>query len=174
MHTKLFKVFINLLIFTMCIFLTGCHNSPVTNSTSNINLSETDLVAGYLSAIDLVFNTSPEMNQDIKYLAIDTKALTNLNQEDCIKLLEELKTYHFEIIDASFEDLQNQGYINDAVFENGLFLKIEDTPFSNNQIQIMPSKWHSTTYAAGLSKVILTLNDEQNWNISDVGIPWKQ
>lgn len=173
MYRNLFKMFI-ILLLTMSYFLTGCQKPSSTSTTPTINISDTAIVEGYLSVIDLVFNIAPEMNTDLKYLAIDTDALTNLNEDDCTKFLDGLKIYNLEVLNASFEDLQKQGYIHDTVFENGLFLKIEDTPFANNQIQIIPSKWHTTTYAAGLSKVILTLNSDNTWCITDSGIPWRQ
>ncbi len=173
MYENLFKIAI-ILSFTLSLFLSGCQNTSGPATAPAINLSETAIVDGYLSAIDLVFNTSPEMNKGLKYLAIDTSTLTNLNEVERTNLIEGLNTYNLEILNASFEELQQQGLVSDTVFENGIFLKIEDAPFVNGQIQITPSKWHSTTYAAGLSKVILTLNANNTWDITDSGIAWKQ
>lgn len=176
MNQKLLKVFFTLILsMSVPILFIGCQNSSSASSTISpaINIAETQLVEAYLEAIDLVYNTSPELNNNLKYLAIDTSVLINLDEEGRTLLLEGLKNYNVEVLDCSFEELGEQGYLKDALFENGLFLKIEDTPVTNNQIQISPSKWRSTTYAAGLSKIILTLQDN-TWTLTESGIPWLQ
>lgn len=176
MTQKFFKPFFILtLSLTAAYFFTGCQNTaqPPATPIATIDAAETKLIEAYLEAIDLVYNTAPEMNENLKYLAIDTSTLINLNELDHSKLLEGLTRYNVEILDCSFEALNEQGYLKDALFENGLFLKIEDTLPANNQIQIIPSKWRSTTYAAGLSKVILTLQDN-TWTVTSPGIPWLQ
>lgn len=178
MIQKLLKfILVPILCFSTSILIVGCQSSATSSSSSPntpiANATETKLVDAYLKAIDLVLNTSPELNNALKYLAIDTSVLINLDATSRSQLLEVLEQYNVEVLDCSFEALGEQGYLKDALFENGLFLKIEDTPVSNNQIQIIPSKWRSTTYAAGLSKVILTLQDNI-WTVTEEGIPWLQ
>lgn len=174
--SKLFFTFIFCL--TISILLIGCQNSSesstLTNVTSTIDVTKTNLVDAYLEAIDLIYHTSPELNEPIKYLAIDTSVLLHLDEESRTNLLTGLSDYGVNVLDSSFEDLNTQGYLKDGYFEEGLFLKLEDSPITNNQITLVPSKWRSTTYAAGLSKVILTLQDEDTWVITDSGIPWRQ
>ena len=147
-------------------------DTPKPAPTSSSTLTKgTTLEQAIVAAIDEVMAQNPEFNDNARYLGIDTSVLTSLDEEGKAALLATLEKYNLTIIDAPFEKLQQEGYIKDLIFTEGLFLQIEEEVVSENEIILYPSKWRSTTLHIGCSQMVLT-KSESGWHLSTIGNWW--
>jgi len=128
-------------------------------------------VEAYTTVIDKLYKEDSGLNGDIKYLAIDTSLMVNLNDKTKVKLLKHLEKYGFTVLDMSFEDLQKTGYIKNLQFEEGILFQIEDEPMENNRIKMKASKWRSGKGAIGYNHLILNYKDGK-WEISGLNEMW--
>lgn len=147
-------------------------DTPKPAPTSSSTLTKgTTLEQAIAAAIDEVMMQNPEFNDNARYLGIDTSVLTRLDKEGKAALLVTLEKYNLTILDAPFEKLQQEGYIKDLIFTEGLFLQIEEEVVSENEIILYPSKWRSTTLHIGCSQMVLT-KSESGWHLSTIGNWW--
>lgn len=65
----------------------------------------------YESIIDLIMNTSPELNSNAKYIAIDTDSFTLLEDKDL--LIDYMKKYNSNVFKSSFKDLEKNNYLSE-------------------------------------------------------------
>ena len=147
-------------------------DTPKPTSTPSSTLTKgTTLEEALVAAIDEVMAQNPGFNDNARYLGIDTSMLTSLEEEGKAALLTALEKYNLTILDAPFEKLQQEGYIKDLIFTEGLFLQIEEEVVSENEIILYPSKWRSTTLHIGCSQMVLTQSDS-GWHLSAIGNWW--
>ena len=147
-------------------------DAPAPSPSPTTVLKEGSSLAEALEAvIDEVMAKDPNFNQNARYLAIDTSMLTTLDDSGKANLLVALEKYGLTIIDAPFETLQQEGYIQDMIFTDGIFLQIEEESSSDNELVLYPSKWRSTTLHIGCSQMVLT-QSETGWQLSKIGNWW--
>ena len=128
-------------------------------------------VDAYLLVIDKLYVEDPGLNNDITYLAIDTENMINLTETGKERLLTELEKYGHEVLNATFEELEEQGLIEDLHFPDGILFRIKDTPMEDNTITMDASKWRSGTGAYGYDGTELKYENEM-WEIKDIGSGW--
>lgn len=130
-----------------------------------------DVVDGYKMVIDKLYNEDKGLNSDIKYIAIDTSSIVNLNDDTKAKLLKQLESYGFIVLDMTYSELEEQGYIEELYFKEGIFFKIEDESMKNNTIKMNVSKWRSGLGAIGYNDFIIKCNNGE-WKIVKIGESW--
>ncbi len=171
-----------LLILLIMVFTVGCAvnqdaNKPKLGNEEGTNTSQTpekkedNIVEAYMTVIDKLYEEDSGLNGNIKYIAIDTSKMTNLTEEGKVELLKELESYGFTVLNMTSEELENQGYIKDLYFEEGILFNIEDQPIKNNSITMDVSKWRSGLGAIGYDNLVIKYKNGK-WEITKSGDAW--
>lgn len=152
------KKIIALLIFII-LFATGCSKE------------ELDMVGAYTTVIDKLYNEDTALNSDIKYIAVDTSLIKNLSDEQMSILLKKVEDYGYIVLDMTFEELEEQGYIDDLYFKEGILFKLEDVSKSKNSITMDVSKWRSGLGAIGYDDLVVKYQNGK-WEVKKTGSAW--
>lgn len=155
---------ITIFLILILLFISGC-------TTNNETGEVPDPMDAYLVVIDMLYKDDSVLNENIKYLAMDTTNMTNLTEEDKEILLEELEEYGHTVLNMTFEELEEEGYIEDLYFKEGILLEIDDEPMEDNAIKMNASKWKSGLGAIGYDGMIVEYNGEI-WEVTEVGGNW--
>lgn len=153
------KIFI-LLILSITVFTVACTQSE-----------EVDKVGAYATVIDKLYEEDSALNSEIKYIALDTSLIVNLNDEEKAELLKELENYGFSVLDMTFEELKDKGYVKDLYFEEGILFRIKDEPIKGNSITMDISKWRSGLGAIGYEGTVVKYKNGK-WEIDKQGNAW--
>ncbi len=146
------KIFI-LFILSITIFAVAC--------TQN---EEVDKIGAYTTVIDKLYEEDSALNSNIKYIAIDTSLIVKLSDEEKTELLKHLENYGFIILDMTFEELNEEGYIKDLYFEEGILFQIKDESIKGNSITMDISKWRSGLGAIGYDGAVVKYENGK-WEI---------
>lgn len=130
-----------------------------------------DTVGAYTTVIDKLYNEDMALNHEIKYIAIDTTLISNLSVEEKTDLLKEIEKYGYIVLDMTFKELEEQGYIEDLYFKEGILFKIEDKSMSGNTILMDVSKWRSGLGAIGYDELKVKYKNGK-WQITNIGSAW--
>ncbi|MEL7649941.1 MAG: hypothetical protein AAGU76_17810 [Sedimentibacter sp.] len=130
-----------------------------------------DAIGAYEAAIDRLYMEDEALNTGIKYLAIDTSEMVNLTEENKKTLLKNLEKYGLTVLDATMEQLKEQGYIKDTNFEEGILFKIRDEKMKNSSVAMDVSKFRSGLGAIGYDGMVIKYRDGR-WEITKSGSPW--
>lgn len=152
------KKIIALLIFII-LLATGCSKE------------ELDMVGAYTTVIDKLYNEDTALNSDIKYIAVDTSLIKNLSDEQMSILLKKVEDYGYIVLDMTFEELEEQGYIDDLYFKEGILFKLEDVSKSKNSITMDVSKWRSGLGAIGYDDLVVKYQNGK-WEVKKTGSAW--
>lgn len=152
------KKIIALLIFII-LLATGCSKE------------ELDMVWAYTTVIDKLYNEDTALNSDIKYIAVDTSLIKNLSDEQRSILLKKVEDYGYIVLDMTFEELEEQGYIDDLYFKEGILFKLEDVSKSKNSIIMDVSKWRSGLGAIGYDDLVVKYQNGK-WEVKKTGSAW--
>lgn len=153
------KIFV-LMILSITLFTAACAKSdPV------------DKVGAYTTVIDKLYEEDSALNSNIKYIALDTSSIVNLNNEEKAELLKELENYGFTVLDMTIEQLEEEGYVKDLYFEEGILFRIKDQPIKGNSITMDISKWRSGLGSIGYDGTIVKYKDGK-WEIDKQGNAW--
>jgi len=155
MKTKLL-----ILVVALIVLIVGCAKDSAPNAAD-----------AYKMVIDKLYNEDEGLNGDIKYVALDTSSMMNLTDETKAELLNRLEDYGLIVLDMNFKELEEQGYIQDLYFKEGVLFKIEDEPMKNNTITMNVSKWRSGTGAIGYNNLIIKYSRSE-WKITKLGESW--
>lgn len=153
------KIFI-LFILSITVFAVACTQSE-----------EVDKVGAYTTVIDKLYEEDSALNSNIKYIAIDTSLIVNLNDEEKAELLKELGNYGFIILDMNIEELKEEGYVKDLYFEEGILFQIKDELIERNSITMDISKWRSGLGAIGYDGTVVKYKNGK-WKIVEQGDAW--
>lgn len=153
------KIFI-LFLLSITVFTVACTQTE-----------KLDKVGAYTTVIDKLYEEDSGLNSNIKYIAIDTSQIVNLNDEEKAELLKELEDYNLEVLDMTFEELEKEGYIEDLYFEEGIFFEIEDEHIKRNSITMDISKWRSGLGAIGYDGTVIKYKNGE-WEIQKQGDAW--
>lgn len=143
----------------------------ITIITAGCSQEIQDPVGAYSTVIDKLYNESVALNHDIKFIAIDTSLINNLSEEQKSDLLKDVEKYGYEVLDMTFEELEEQGYIEDLYFKEGILFKLKDKPISRNSILMNVSKWRSGLGAIGYNDLKVEYKNG-NWKIKMTGSAW--
>lgn len=132
-----------------------------------------NLIEGYLSLIDDIYQEDNGLNSDIKTIALDTTGWINLTDIEKEIIFTKLKeTYGLDIIEGTFEELSEQGIIDkeNLYFPDGILIEISELTYDENKevITCAISKWRSGLGAIGASEVTAVLKDNK-WEITKEG-----
>lgn len=152
------KKIIALMIFIV-LLATGCSKE------------ELDMVWAYTTVIDKLYNEDTALNSDIKYIAVDTSLIKNLSDEQRSILLKKVEDYGYIVLDMTFEELEEQGYIDDLYFKEGILFKLEDVSKSKNSIIMDVSKWRSGLGAIGYDDLVVKYQNGK-WEVKKTGSAW--
>lgn len=130
-----------------------------------------DVVDAYKMVINKLYNEDKGLNNDIKYIAIDTSLMVNLTEDTKVELLKQLEEYGVIVLDMTYKELEEQGYIQDLYFKEGILFKIEDESMKSNTIKMNVSKWRSGLGAIGYNDLILKCIRGE-WRIVKIGESW--
>lgn len=130
-----------------------------------------DTVGAYTTVIDQLYNEDMALNSDIKYIAIDTSLMINLSEEQKQILLKELEKYGHTVLDMTFEELEEEGYIEELQFKEGIFFKISDELINGKSITMDVQKWRSGLGAIGYDDLVVKYNNSK-WEITKTGNAW--
>ena len=130
-----------------------------------------DPIDAYLLVIDKLYEEDTVLNDNIKYLAIDTTTMANLNDDNREILLEELDKYGHTVLDMTFYELEEEEYIRDLYFQKGILIRIEDEVMEDNIIKMNASKWKSGLGAIGYDGMTLEYNGEV-WEVTGIVSNW--
>ncbi len=143
----------------------------ITIIAAGCNQEITEPVGAYTTVIDKLYNEDMALNHDIKYIAVDTSLINNLSEEQKSELLKEIEKYGYIVLDMTFDKLEEQGYIEELYFKEGILFNIEDKPMSGNAILMNVSKWRSGLGAIGYNDLKVEYKNG-NWKITKTGSAW--
>ena len=108
--------------------------------------NEGDLIGMFSSVIDDLYEVDPGLNSDIDKIALDLTEITVISNADKAALANIVGTiYQKEVIQGTFETLQEQGYIpkGELYFPDGILIKLSDAGMNMNGFKFLASKWRS-------------------------------
>lgn len=143
----------------------------ITIIAAGCNQEITEPVGAYTTVIGKLYNEDMALNHDIKYIAVDTSLINNLSEEQKSELLKEIEKYGYIVLDMTFDKLEEQGYIEELYFKEGILFNIEDKPMSGNAILMNVSKWRSGLGAIGYNDLKVEYKNG-NWKITKTGSAW--
>ena len=149
-----------LFVLFIAVFLMGC-TQP----------GEINKVDAYTTAIDKLYQEDSGLNGDIKYIALDTSSIINLDDSERQELLQALESYGFTVLDMTMEELEEEGYIKNLFFEEGILFQIKDEPMQETSITMDISKWRSGLGAIGYDGLIVKYKNGK-WEIVKQGNAW--
>lgn len=142
-------------------------NKTIYLSTLQYNVPD-NLVTGYMLAIDSVYNKDIALNNNITYVAIDTTRMRYLSEDSKQNLLKEMERYGV-VIEATYEELKEQGLIKDREFTKGILITIDDLRSDGDQLILDIDKWKASLGAIGCMGMVLE-EDEAGWKITEKGM----
>lgn len=149
-----------LFVLFIAVFLMGC-TQP----------GEINKVDAYTTAIDKLYQEDSGLNGDIKYIALDTSSIINLDDSEKQELLQTLEIYGFTVLDMTMEELEEEGYIKNLFFEEGILFQIKDETMQGTSITMDISKWRSGLGAIGYDGLVVKYKNGK-WEIVKQGNAW--
>jgi len=144
----------------------------IESQPSDSMTTEADPVDAYLLVIDILMDKASNINDGIEYLAVNTTQMVNLTAEGKIRLFNELERYKLTILDKTLDELEDEGYIVDFVFEKGLWIHIEDNPIHSDSITMEAEILRSGLAAHGITDLVIIFQDGQ-WQVKSTGPTFK-
>lgn len=126
----------------------------------------------YSLALESIMDYDQALNSDMAFIAIDMSNFDGVNEEEKQTILKKFKDkYKVEIMDATMDELEGDGYYNpDTLSLDGILLKIEKVDFKTNNVLFEVSKFKSAKGAIGLESTIHYKNKE--WQIKESKKTW--
>ena len=149
-----------LLVLSIAVFTAACTQS-----------NDIDKIGAYTTVIDKLYKEDSALNSNIEYIAVDTSSIVNLDDEEKTKLLSELEIYGLTVLDMTMKELEEEGYIQDLYFEEGILFEIRDESIEGTSITMDISKWRSGLGAIGYDGIVVEY-DNGRWEIKKQGNAW--
>lgn len=111
-----------------------------------------ELVDFYVQIVKDLYDIDKGLNADIVCTAFDLENVTNLSQEEKVKLIDVLENYfNIETFLSTFDLLVENGYIDDKIlcFKDGLLITIEVVSKEADSFLFNITKWRSGDGAYG-------------------------
>jgi hypothetical protein len=148
---------------------------PAQISASSIKVVDHNLlIDGYLAVMDDLYQEDEALNSEIEMIALDTTEwvdLTDIEKEIIFTKMKE--TYGMDIIEATYEELAEEGLIDkeSLFFPNGIHITISNVKYNANKNKITCStkKWRSGLGAIGAEDVTAKF-DGTEWIITKDGM----
>ena len=146
------------------ILLTGCNNGI----KSKEHLSEI-----YTVALDSILLEDQALNDNMAFIAIDMSNFDDLDASDKEEILNYFEeTYKVEVMDSTFEQLQEMGLYNpDTTSLDGVLLSIDKVHHKlNNTVILEGSKHRSGLGAIGLD--VKVQYKDSIWQTTEITLQW--
>lgn len=126
----------------------------------------------YGKMIDEVWKIDSALNSGISYINVDTKTFKNFKEEDKKQLFKYLsEQYDAKILDMTIDELEEEGYVKDLSFEDGILFSIDKYIInSEDKILLEGRKWASGIGAIGF--LIEAEKVDSEWNIKRCDMTW--
>ena len=111
------------------------------------------------------------INGIYKYIAINTKTLENATQRNIDYIFNWFVKYNNDIIDESFESLEEKGMVKEFNSLEGLLLEvISIKEISEEEVIIELSKFRSGIGAIGMRYTLI--QNDSTWEVKEKGMMW--
>lgn len=112
------------------------------------------IVDGIFAVIDDIYKDDNALNHDITMIAFDTTGWISLTKAETYAILSmAYNKYGFDIIQGTFDELAEQGLIDEdnLYFENGILIELKDIEINKgrDKIECSIQKWRSGLGAIG-------------------------
>ncbi len=163
-------------IFIILLVLNACGNSEDRASEETVRLSvgvntqvvdmeirkaeetdskEIDMGEIYCLALDAFLSLEDGgLTKNMKYLAMDLSNLKDTSAEDKQKLVKSFGKYGVDVMDATLEQLEQEGQLKEARGLEGVLLRVESTDISEAKVVIKGSVYKSAKGGAGTEVTI--------------------
>ncbi len=125
----------------------------------------------YSLALDSFMKQDKGLNNDMEFIAIDMDSLKQLSEDGKKEVADFFKeTYQVDVIDATFEELKEQGLFNPETMSlDGVLLQVEEVDFTfTNDAVVSGSKFKSGLGAIYVESIIHFKDGE--WQVKDTKI----
>lgn len=124
------------MLFIVLLFLVACNNEV----NSKEHLGEI-----YRVALGSIMEKDEALSNNIEYIAIDMSNFEELNEQDKKEILAYFEEkFSIEVMDATYEELQEKGLYNtDTKVLDGVLLRIEKVDFVSNEFVFDGSKYRA-------------------------------
>lgn len=152
------------ILFILLFFLVACNNDV----NSKEHLGEI-----YSVALGSIMEKDEALSRNMEYIAIDMSNFEELNEQDKRKILTYFEEkFAVDVMDASYEELQEKGLFNpDTKVLDGVLLRIEKVDFVSNDFIFDGSKYRAGDGAVGVKGIVHFKNG--NWQIKESKVTWK-
>lgn len=126
----------------------------------------------YADIFNIVWEIDKGLNSDTKYINIDTSTFKDFTEEDKEQLFDYIaKKYNSTIMDKTFQELEDEGYIKNLTFIDGINFKVDEyIKNSENEISFEGAKWASGLGAIGFTTKAEKING--TWKIKTCNMTW--
>ena len=133
---------------------------PVDVTGVTVTGEGSDLIGLYLEVLESLYGEDDALNSGISLIAFDFTGLSNLSSAEKFALGYLFSGQkHLEPLFATMNELEEQGYVNDLYFKNGIVLSIstgETDP--EKDFTFSASKWRSGLGAIGVNDCSASLS----------------
>lgn len=144
------------------------------SATQNNQSDVAKRVAGYMIFIDqLIKQAQNDISlNDIKYLAIDSSQMPEMDNETHELLLAELaRCYDYELLEKTYAQLVDEKYIVDDVFKNGALIQIKNVSIKKNQMAADASIFFAALGGHGFNGMQIVYSDGA-WKTGKIAEIW--
>jgi hypothetical protein len=126
----------------------------------------------YAEIFNILWEIDKGLNNDLKYINIDTSTFEDFSEEDKAQLFDYLtKKYNLTIMDKSFQELESEGYIKNLTFIDGINFKVNKyIKNTENEISFEGTKWASGIGAIGF--IAKAEKIDETWKIKKCNMTW--
>jgi len=145
-------------------FLSYVLEAEVSNTRKN-------LAEIYILALDSFMPLDKGLNHDMKFIAIDTRTLEEATGEDKKQVLDYFKKYGVDVLDASLEELKEQGLFDEKkMVLDGILLRVKNIDVKPDMVTIEGSKYRSGNGAIGVISTLIY--KEGKWQLKEAKMAW--
>ena len=131
----------------------------------------TDTEKAYYLLFEKLWQEDDGLNDGIQYISLD---LTKAKLEDTAPLVKLVKDFcnknGYELLSLTFEQLKEQGYIEDLYFDKGVLFSFEDQELNETVLKTDGKKWRSGLGAIGATYTVEKKSD--GWAITGEEGAW--
>ena len=128
-----------------------------------------DQANAYLLVFESLYGIDAELNQSIKYVAVDLKNVKLTDTREFVALMQEFCDGNgFTMLQDDFESLAGKGYIENQYFKDGILVTFDDAELGRDTLETSAMKWRSAIGIVGADYKVEKANGE--WNITSTEI----
>ena len=125
----------------------------------------------YTLALESLMEEENGLNSDMKYLAINFKTLSNIDENDVSMIMKYFAKYDVEVLDESFNSLNDKGMVFESNYIEGVLLEVTNVEVINKKkFKVECSKFRSGKGAIGLECIIIFTGG--SWKVEETKITW--